>query len=103
MDGLITVNYDDDINIPNIFSPNNDAINDLWEVGFNNSTSEIIEAAIFSRWGEKVAAWENVPLIKWDGRYKGQDVVSGVYVYFIKYKGQSGREILTYGDVTVMR
>jgi gliding motility-associated-like protein len=64
--------------IPNVFTPNNDGINDLWELG-SFAGSATIE--IFNRWGMKVkdVKINAEEIYKWDGG----DCSSGVYYYSI--------------------
>ena len=44
---------------------------------------------------------ESQPL--WDGRYLGQLVLPGVYVYQLSYTNEKGEEKLMHGDLTVVR
>ena len=65
--------------IPNIFSPNSDNINDLWSIELPNG----YEINIFNRWGEIIENYliENHNY-SWDGKTeKGKDCVDGVYFY----------------------
>jgi gliding motility-associated-like protein len=65
--------------IPNVFTPNNDGINDFWELG-SFAGSATIE--IFNRWGMKVNGDVKIKaeeIYKWDGG----DCSSGVYYYSI--------------------
>ncbi len=98
----INIDFNEDIYIPNIFSPDGDGFNDTWYITFKDYHPMIIEAAIFDRWGEKVAEWHNVPNVNWDGIFKGKKVNTGVFVYYFKYKGRDGKEVIVKGDVTVL-
>jgi len=76
--------------IPNIFSPNEDNSNDVYEVlGFGDCSP--YELKIFNRWGEIVFKSTDRK-IGWDGFYRGKPQPAGVYVYMLyaigkKYKG----------------
>ncbi len=98
----INIDFNEDIYVPNIFSPDGDGFNDTWYITFKDYHPMIIEAAIFDRWGEKVAEWHNVPNVNWDGIFKGKKVNTGVFVYYFKYKGRDGKEVIVKGDVTVL-
>jgi gliding motility-associated-like protein len=98
----ISIDLNEDIYVPNIFSPDGDGHNDTWYITFKDYHPMIIEAAIFDRWGEKVAEWHNVPNVDWDGIFKGKRVNTGVFVYYFKYKGRDGKEVIVKGDVTVL-
>ncbi len=76
--------------IPNVFSPNNDAVNDLWFCDFSNY--DTVNCAIYNRWGNQVFCASN-NIIQWDGKTtSGNDCEDGIYFYCIetateKYKG----------------
>ena len=73
--------YPEEIIIPNIFSPNDDQINDEFKIkGINNRFG--IE--IYNRWGELVFE-ENPYLNNWNGiSFKGTELNEGQYYYFLK-------------------
>ncbi|HDR68072.1 MAG TPA: gliding motility-associated C-terminal domain-containing protein, partial [Bacteroidaceae bacterium] len=67
--------------LPNVFSPNNDGINDIY-IPLRTAYVERVDMKIFNRWGLKVFETED-PDINWDGKISGTDklVASGVYYY----------------------
>ncbi len=65
--------------IPSAFSPNNDGVNDLFEIGTVQADIQSIQ--IFNRWGALV--YEGTT--DWDGRIKGVDAAEGMYVYKVEY------------------
>ncbi len=79
----ITVIDEMSINIPNVFTPNNDSRNDI----FNIKTSGIksLSCSIYDRWGLKMYEWEGINGY-WDGKTKaGVPSVDGSYFYIIDY------------------
>ena len=62
--------------IPNVFSPNNDGINDIFGQIKNFKVKEL---NIFNRWGEKV--YYSSKGIPWDGKLKGNRCPLGAYRY----------------------
>lgn len=70
--------------IPNIFTPNNNGLNEFFRVVSFNITE--FNALIFNRWGELIYEWDGAEG-GWDGTYKGKQCPDGVYVYLIKAKG----------------
>lgn len=86
--------------IPNTFSPNNDGINDYFEIHtkFKYRTAELL---IYSRWGELVhrAKSSNAHSIRWDGG----DYSNGVFAYVLKITKNNGKESLLSGDVTILK
>ena len=88
--------------LPNIFSPNSDDVNDVWRVEIP-SYLQLLSAQIFDRWGNKVYQ-TNQYTISWDGKLNGNEVESGVYVYFIELlDSDSGERLSLSGDITVIR
>lgn len=95
-----------EIYFPNIFSPNNDNINDLFYL-VTNSTTDILsnEVSIFDRWGNMVFNSTQVPF-EWNGSFRNKQIPAGVYAYTIHVtysingaiKGEYFR-----GDVTLIR
>ncbi|MCX7955454.1 MAG: choice-of-anchor L domain-containing protein [Bacteroidales bacterium] len=76
------------LKIPNVITPNNDNINDDFEIiGIQAFEKVIIE--IFDRWGNNVFEFngkgiEYVDKTKrWNGKFKGNDLPSGPYLYII--------------------
>ncbi len=68
--------------IPTAFSPNNDSMNDTWEiVGIKQFTEA--EIYVYNRWGELVffSKGDSTP---WDGKHKNSPVPAGEYVFEIR-------------------
>ena len=87
--------------IPNVFSPNQDNINDNFMPIIPCELDEY-EFKIFNRWGEQV--FQSTMLNDgWNGYYKGEETSSGVYFYLLKYKFSDGERKIMTGDVTLIR
>lgn len=71
---------DPSIHIPNVYTPNNDGVNDNYTITTENIGS--LEGIILNRWGNVIVTFDNDGPI-WDGKINGQDAAEGVY--FIKY------------------
>lgn len=94
--------------IPNAFSPNDDGLNDRFEVysAFDNDIL-ISDYMIFDRWGELLFRSSNFDINSstnwWDGSFKGKKLNSGIFIYLIYAKFENG-EIKKYsGDITLTR
>jgi gliding motility-associated-like protein len=105
----ITVEFcepDITIYIPNVFSPNDDHINDQFSlVSGSNIEMLSIDGSIYDNWGNQVYSSTSIPFI-WDGKFKGQPMMPGVYVYLIKVSFKiSGLiyEKVYKGDVTLIK
>ncbi len=70
------------IYIPNAFTPNNDAINDRWNIPALDAYPDF-ELFVFNRYGEVVfkSSKTNQP---WDGTFKSAPLPAGAYIYLIK-------------------
>ena len=87
--------------VPNVFTPNGDGYNDL----FNPSSRNIVqfEGEIFNRWGEKVYGW-TLPQGGWDGKTpSGINVPAGTYFYTLKAVGVDNLSYEQKGSVTLLR
>jgi gliding motility-associated-like protein len=70
--------------IPNAFTPNGDGINDTWNIPALEAYTQH-ELYVLDRYGEIVFTSKGQNR-KWDGRFKGKDLPSGAYTYFIDLK-----------------
>jgi len=84
--------------VPNVFTPNGDGINDIWNVKYLESYPNN-KVDVYNRFGERVysSIGYSVP---WDGKYKGSYLPPGTYYYIIDPK--NGREVIA-GNVTIIR
>jgi gliding motility-associated-like protein len=86
--------------IPNAFTPNDDGINDYFEVKGQYIAS--LKALIFDRWGAEIHQWEGASG-SWDGRMNGHLVQNDVYVYRIFASTECGDKEIYTGIVTVIK
>lgn len=68
--------------IMNLFTPNNDGFNDLWEIP-DIITYGRCEVKIYNRWGKPVYSSSNYANT-WDGTSDGTNLPEGPYYYVIK-------------------
>lgn len=89
--------------IPNSFSPNNDGYNDFFTI-YGSLIKKIKRFEIYSRWGELLYKENNVTQTKgWDGRYKNKEMDTDVYIYLIEIEFTDGTTQLKSGDLTIWR
>jgi len=86
--------------VPNAFSPNNDGMNDLWNVKYLESYVNA-SVQVFNRYGEIVYKSSKGYSIPWNGQFNGIDLPVGTYYYIIDPKTK-GRKIFS-GAVTILR
>jgi gliding motility-associated-like protein len=86
-----------DLTVPNVFTPNADGINDVFEV-LNLEHYPVAQIVIFNRWGKKVFEHTDYYNNWWDGGGHPD----GVYFYVIKYS-RMGELKHAEGSVTIIR
>lgn len=108
------IDYDDCpiYKLPNVFTPNGDQYNDLFQPIDYPSTNpkaviQRIDLKIFSRWGKIIFETDN-PEINWDGKDKNtnQDCAAGTYfyvceIYFESIDGLTNQRLQ--GSVAIVR
>ncbi len=91
--------------IPTVFTPNNDNVNDKFEIKGIEAYS-IVQIQIFNRWGDKLFEFSGSgmeylnPSVQWDGKYKGKDLPMGTYLFIIDLF--NGEEPFV-GNVSILR
>ncbi|MVN21891.1 PKD domain-containing protein [Mucilaginibacter arboris] len=84
--------------VPNAFTPNNDGINDTWNIKYLDSYPNCT-VEIYNRYGVKLFYSVGYP-VPWDGTFNGAPLPVGVYYYIINPK--SGRSAVS-GSLTIIR
>ena len=86
----------------NIFTPNEDGIND--EFFLDVKSAKILDVSIYNRWGQKVGHWTEVDG-SWDGTHylTDKDVAEGTYFYTVMIVDFEDHKTLTEGTVYVKR
>jgi len=90
----------DAADIPNVFTPNGDNLNDYFEV--ETPAGKVYDFRIFTRAGTQIYQ-SNSPRIFWDGRdAAGHEVSAGIYYYVIELSEDSAPKGLN-GFVYIFR
>ena len=105
---LIDVDFNRNIYLPNVFSPNGDGPNDEFRIFACTGVDKIKSVRIFDRWGslmfergELLPECAGTPL--WDGNFRSKPANPGVYVYMIEVAFKDGVELVYRGDVALVR
>ncbi|MBK7244793.1 MAG: gliding motility-associated C-terminal domain-containing protein [Saprospiraceae bacterium] len=102
---LLSINKDVSIYYPNIIHPG--GLNSNFTIYVYGASANIKTLSIYDRWGERIWQKQNFPPNElqqgWDGKYKDQDVMPGVYVWHAEIVLKDGSVIVEKGDVTVVR
>jgi gliding motility-associated-like protein len=94
----ITVIPDINFNIPSLFTPNGDDLNETWDI------PELIllpntAVTIINREGQEVFSSENYTN-NWDGSFKGNPLPEATYYYWIRF---ANSDVTYKGPVTILR
>jgi gliding motility-associated-like protein len=105
---FIEVDTDGELYAPNVFSPNNDGVNDVFTVyGEVPLVQQITRLTILNRWGSVVYEANNLAPNQtdqgWNGRKNGELLDPGVYIWVadVLFLGQLERRFT--GDVLLVR
>ncbi len=91
------------IYVPNAFSPNDDGVNDCFEVYTGACVSRVLGLQIFDRWGGQVFQSNESGPLCWDGDYQGQPTSTGVYVYQLMVELIDNSRVELAGDLLLLR
>jgi len=92
------------IEIPNLFTPNGDTVNDTW-YPLKVEDYHDVTVYIYDRYGRKLQVYQGPKGSHggWDGTYEGRPLPSGDYWYTIVYKERTGEEKQLMGHFTLYR
>ncbi|MCR9098398.1 MAG: gliding motility-associated C-terminal domain-containing protein [bacterium] len=88
--------------IPNAFSPNEDGINDRFEIYPGAGLAEVLNFQVYNRWGGLVFEAKDGATV-WDGNWRGEPAQAGVYAYVVQVLWVDGFTTLYEGDVQLFR
>ncbi len=92
------------INIPNVFSPNGDGVNDYFlPRQFLSKSVTSYKMSVFNRWGQLIFQGTNPEGRGWDGKFNDVNQPNGVYVYIIDVAFTDTRKEHYEGNITLMR
>ncbi|MBI3240023.1 MAG: gliding motility-associated C-terminal domain-containing protein, partial [Flavobacteriia bacterium] len=83
IDDVSIIEATNEVEISNVFTPNNDGLNDLWNFSLISSLDKTI--TILNRWGQIVSSG-SLGNFSWDGKDKnGNFCQDGVYFYIAEF------------------
>ena len=104
---LISVSRDVDIYVPNIFSPNDDGVNDVFFIFAGPQVKIIKEFAVFERWGSQLLNYSDIPpndpTYGWNGEHRGKLLNPNVFLWMAEIEYIDGSTEIIKGDVTLIR
>lgn len=93
--------------LPNVFSPNGDLVNDIFNVISTPSIQKIKQLEIFDRWGSSVFLIKDFPpndvRFGWDGSFNGQKLYPAVFAWVLRWEDLNHELHEDHGNVTLVR
>ena len=88
-----------DIFIPSVFSPNDDGVNEKFQLFPSENVAKFNQFSIFDRWGNVVFTasefnQNEVEKYTWDGRFNGKLLPPDVFVYFVEFTTTDGKILI---------
>lgn len=93
---VVDVLLDCDLEVPNVFTPNGDGVNDFFVITANGIKTFTI--AIYNRWGTKVFESDDITK-SWDGG----DSNDGTYFYIVKAESINGKQFDSKGYLQLLK
>ena len=90
------------IKVMDAFTPNGDAVNDLWLVTQGGACATQSKVKVYNRYGSEVYSNDNYQN-NWNGTYNGKAIADGTYYYFVEFTLIGTRKIMVKGNVTILR
>ena len=92
------------ITIPSGFTPNNDDVNDIWEI-VNISQYPNNSVVIYNRAGQQVFKTTGYNIVNnhWDGTNDGKELPVSTYFYVIDLRNGGGDDSIFKGALTIIR
>lgn len=103
---FVQVDEDKIIYTPNVFSPNDDGVNDYFQIFPNCSVATIDKFQIFDRFGNLIHSINPIldfsnQQVLWDGTFNGSKASMGVYLWLLDFSMVDGTKRSLQGDVTL--
>jgi gliding motility-associated-like protein len=95
----IPVEVEETIVLPNIFTPNNDGVNDFFEIEIGEKLD--FQIVVIDQ-TNKVVFQSQLVDFRWDGTLPGgEPVPSGNYIYYLTAKSKSGKDVIKHSDLRI--
>ena len=92
---------------PNVFSPNDDQINDWFKLFGSGQIKMVDYLKIFDRWGGMVFQNKHFDFYQesqwWNGKVNEQAVLPGVYVWIAEVEFLDGEHLILSGDLSLVK
>ena len=100
----VIVNNDCYMDVPNVFSPNGDGINDyFYPRQLLTKGLAAFKMDIYNRWGQLIFTTNALDGRGWDGNFNGVPQPEGVYIYVIEGEFKDAEHTHRQGNITLLR
>jgi len=93
---------DKNLKIPTAFSPNNDAVNDVYFIEDGDGIVTGFTLEIFNRLGQKVFSSFDI-FNYWDGSFGGKKLSPQVFDFYLELECIGGKKLFHKGNITLIR
>lgn len=97
---ILEIPEEENIVIPNCFTPNGDGLNDTWFIRGN--CIETIICTIYNRWGQEMITLTDIKA-NWTGNLQGKALDDGTYFYVVSIIFDSGKSFKGRGSIQLTR
>ncbi len=92
---------EEDIYVPNAFSPNGDNTNDVFRL--RGKYIRTVEMEIYDRWGELIYEGAGDENVNWDGTFRGKDLPPDAYTYRVHVQCEDTDHWEKVGNVSIVK
>jgi len=96
--------FNEKLEIPNVFTPGRDGINDVFTV--NYSGYRTVHISVYNRWGQLMHRFTLPNDAPWNGKLNNSfsDCPEGVYYYLLEAtKARNGEQVRSHGTISLIR
>ena len=98
---MVTVFKGSAVYVPNVFTPNNDGLNDVLKP-YLIGIKSLSFFTVYDRWGKKIFSTNSITQ-GWDGSFSGRRLESGTYVWVLKAEDIIGKKYDLKGKVLIIK
>ena len=100
----VIVKNDCYLDVPNVFTPNGDGINDFFlPRQLLSAGLTYFSMNIYNRWGQLIFTTNSLDGRGWDGDFNGVPQPEGVYIYIIEAAFKDAEHFHKQGNITLLR
>ena len=93
---------ENNLKIPNAFSPNGDNINDTYFIKDDDGIIKNFKLEIFNRLGQKVYSSDDI-FRSWDGTFMGKKITPQVFDFYLDLECIGNKKLFYKGNITLIR